>query len=267
MNAFDAALPPYEEKRLIARLHLDAVLPAMALLAPHDAPLRTAVGGRRDLPISFEVKDVGNSALTLGRDGTVAAHPAGHRPGGALRLWFSSPQQFLQSTANQAALPLPLGGWSRLGEVSRLREAGRRVESLLRDRSIDPVLFGFGNLAVGLAATTVWLREHPAGAAQRPALHDGVVTFSCPDLPADLWIDCRELTSGRGDPPRAPLAEVTLRDLDTLVAELDQRLDSLAALGGGEIRIRGHLLVVDRLNLILAAVSRLLNPPATPAAS
>jgi hypothetical protein len=197
------------------------------------------------------------SSVTLGAP-AFSWHPSP----GDLRLWFPTAHQFLRATAQRTALALPHGNLAALGQLSRFQSAGQRLDQLLRDPSLAPALFAYGNLAVGLAGACSWLRHHPDAPARRAALGDGVLTFACPALPAPLWIDLAALTTGTGPAPRPPVAELTFATLDTLLAELDHSLDALAALGGGELRIRGHLLVAERLSLVLNEVSRLLNPPA-----
>ncbi len=257
-----AALPlPAQQQRLLARLHLGAVLPALPRLAAHDDALRTAAAGRRDLPVVFTVRDLGAFALTFASDGTVRHHPAPEPPpGGALRLWYPNADAFVRGMNRQPALVLPTGGWTRLGERRRIEAAAARFETLLRAPEVSPRLFAYGNLAVGLAAAAVWLRFHPQGPAHRRGLLDGVIVIGCAELPDSLWIDTRDLTTGGGPPRRPPLTEITFRDLAVMRAELAHTLDSMAALGGGELRIRGHAPVAERLNLVLAEVDRLLNP-------
>ncbi len=263
---------------LQALLALEAALPALALLAPHDAELRRAASGPRPFAVTLSVRGlISRCRLAFAADGSVTTDdsvtlgaPAlvrrgassRHQPPGDLRLWFPTSNQFLRATANRPALAIPHSKLTALGQLSRFKAAGKRLDQILRDPSLAPALFAYGNLAVGLAGACAWLRHHPDAPARRAALGDGLLTFACPALPAPLWIDLAALTSGTGSAPRPPVAELSFATLDTLLAELDHSLDSLAALGGGELRIRGHLLIAERLSLVLNEVSRLLNPPA-----
>ncbi len=245
---------------LLAALHLEAVLPALALLAPHDAELRRAASGSRAFAVALSVRGAfAPRRLAFSAEGGIDTAKVAQS--GDLRLWFPTAGQFLRVINQQPAMLLPLSGWGSLGQVGRFSAAGRRLDQLLRYPHENPALFAFGNLAVGLAGAAVWLRLHPQGAERRTRLGDGVATFACPALPAPLWLDLRTLTSGFGPAPRPPMVEVTFANLPTLLAELEHRLDALAALGGGELRIRGHLPVAEGLGLVLNEVSRLLNPP------
>ncbi len=247
---------------LLASLHLDAVLPALALLAPHDAELREAASGRVSFGVTLRTRGLASRRrLAFSPDGAITTATSAER--GDLRLWFPGPGQLVRTMEKRASLVVPTGGWGGLGQLGRFSRAGARLDALLRNPSVSPPLFAFGSLAVGLAGAAVWLRLHPDGASRRAALGDGLVAFSCPALPAPLWIDLSALETGVGPAPRAPITELFFKNLDTLIAELEHRLDALAALGGGELRIRGHLLIAERLGLVLAEVGRLLNPPAS----
>lgn len=260
INGTDTSLPAPEAARLLATLHLRAVLPQMAILAAEDPVLREAAAGATELTLSFEVAGIGHTALRLLPDGHIQNLDTDALPPGTLRLWFPTVGQFLRTVEGQSAFVLPRGGWLRLRERARLEQASRHFEAILRDPTVDARLHALGSLAVGLAAAAVWLEIHPQGPILQTQLLDGAFTFTCPDLPHPFWFDARTLSSGTGAPPRPPIAETHLDRLETLLAELNHSQDSLAALGTGTLRIRGHLPVMERLNLLLAEVARLLLP-------
>ncbi len=253
---------PTARRRLLAALYLHAALPALAALAPHDKPLRRAAAGARDVTLEIRVRGVGRRTLRLSAEGDIADLGEARVAGGALRLWFPGAGQFLRNIERRPAIALPLASWGSLGQLGRLQAAGRRHEALLREPTLSPELHVYGGLAVALAGAATWLRKHPSGRTEQARLGNGVVTFACPALPTLLWFDSAAPASGIGAPPRAPVAELWFRDLEPLQAELTRTLDSLSALGGREMRVRGHLLVAERLGLLLAAVGKLLNPTA-----
>ncbi len=260
INARDTSLPSPASARLLATLHLRAVLPQMAILAAEDPVLRAAAAGTTELVLTFEVAGIGHTALRLHPDGHIQTLDTDAPPPGTLRLWFPTVGQFLRTVEGRSAFVLPRGGLLRLRERSRLEQASRRFEAILRDPAVDARLHALGSLAVGLAAAATWLRTHPAGPALQTELLDGTFTFTCPDLPHAFWFDARTLCSGTGTPPRPPIAETHLDRLETLLAELNHSQDSLAALGAGTLRVRGHLPVMERFNLLLAEVAHLLLP-------
>lgn len=239
---------------LKAALYLDAVLPALAELSALDAPLRSAASGSRPFTVTLSVRNVGVRHLSFTPEGqiTTAAVP------GALHLWFPSAGQFLRTVANRPALTLPVGGWSQLSQVRRFSAAGARLETLLNTRAnAHLALHAWGNLLVGIRATTTWLRLHPA---DRTRLSSGIVVFACPVFPAPLWLDLATLTTGTGEPASPVTARITFADLPTLLAELGHTLDSPAALGLGTLRIEGHLPLAENLGLLMLKAGNLLKP-------
>lgn len=246
---------------LQAALTLDAALPALAALAPHDSALRTAAAGPRAFAVSLSVRGLpAHRRLAFAADGMIATSTT-PQPGD-LRLWFPTAGQFLRTTANRPALVFPLGGFSQLAQIRRFAAAGARLETLLNTRSDDArlALHAWGNLHVGLAAAASWLRHHADGPATHARLGCGTVLFACPAFPAPLWLDLATLTTGTGEPSAPVTARITFADLPTLLAELDQQLDAPAALGLGTLRIEGHLPLAENLGLVMLKAGNLLKP-------
>ena len=246
---------------LKAALYLEAVLPALPVLATHDAPLATALAGP-DVAISFSAPGGLHARLSLiGNHATVTRE---RQPGGA-RLWFPTAGQLVRAFdgSGRTALALPLGGFTHLGRARRLVAAGRRLEALLNARDRDPThlaLHAWGNLVVGIHAATTWLRRHPDGPATYDRLGRGVAVFTCPAFPAPLWLNLATLTTGAGEPPGPTMVRVEFADLATVLAELDHQLDAPAALGLGTLRITGYLPLAESLGLVMLKAGNLLKP-------
>jgi hypothetical protein len=259
--------PAQNSPALLAALYLEAVLPAIPLLATRDAALAAALAGS-DFAVVFTTAGHLRTRLALRAGVATGSFGAASSPQpGDIRLWFPSPGQVVRAFdgRRRPAIALPLGGWLRLFRLRRLSAAGQRVEFILTHRpppadTAALALHAWGNLAVGLAAATAWLRHHPDGPAARARLGSGVVVFSCPALPSSLWLDLTSLTTGAGEPPHGAvlMATVTFADLDTLLAELDHQLDAPAALGLGTLRLSGHLPLAENLSLLLLKVGNLL---------
>ncbi len=262
--------PTENSPTLLAALYLEAVLPAIPLLATRDPPLAAALAGP-DFATVFATSGGLRTRLAI-RTGVATASfgPAAAPQAGDICLWFPTPGQVVRSFdgRRRPAVAFPLSGWFHLPRLRRLTAAGQRLESILTHRPApdscgpDLALHAWSNLTVGLAAAAAWLRHHPDGPATRARLGPGVVVFSCPALTAPLWLDLTTLATGTGAPPADAvlMATVTFADLDTLLAELDHRLDAPAALGLGTLRLSGHLLLAENLSLLLLKVGKLLKP-------
>ncbi|MFA6285828.1 MAG: hypothetical protein WC661_00485 [Opitutaceae bacterium] len=240
---------------LKAALYLEAVLPALAHLAPHDEELRRAASGPRAFAVWLTVRGGSVRRLSFSADGLIAT---GTTPQpGDLRLWFPSANQFLRTMANRPALALPVGGWNSLGQVRRFSAAGARLETILNTRADSHLrLHAWGNVLVGVAAACAWLRHHPA---QRAGLN-GAGVIACPDFPAPIWFDADALTWGLGEPPVHPTVRITFANLSVVLAELDNRLDAPAALGLGDLKITGLQPLAEKLGLVMLKAGKLLKP-------
>jgi len=254
---------------LLAALYLEAVLPAIPLLAACDASMASMLEGS-DFAVVFST--VGHLRARLEIQGNTCSATKGAeaigRPGD-LHLWFPSAAQVVRAFdgRHRFALALPVGGWHRLPQTRRIAAAGNRLEVLLNCRPApaapDLALHAWGRLAVALAASASWLRHHPKGPDTRARLGTGIATFDCPAFPAKLWINLDKLTTGSGPLPAQAEAVVGIvfADLDTVLAELDHRLDAPAAIGLGTLRLTGKVPLAESLGLILLKVGKLLQPP------
>lgn len=245
---------------LAAALYWEAALPAMPLLAAHDAPLAAALAGP-DVAVAFSAPgNLRARCAIIGGQLTVSREPA--RPGD-VRLWFPTAGQVVRAFdgSGRAALALPFGGFTRLARARRFTAAGQRLEVLLNTREpAHLALHAWGNLAVGIHAAMTWLRRHPDGPAAHASLGRGTAVFVCPAFPAPLWLDLATLTAGTGEPPAPVTVRIEFADLATVLAELDHQLDAPAALGLGTLRITGYLPLAENLGLVMLAAGNLLKP-------
>jgi hypothetical protein len=244
---------------LKAALYLEAVLPALPLLAAHDAPLAAALAGP-DVAISFSAPDGLRARLGVVRNQTTCTRDP--RPGD-LRLWFPTHGQLVRAFdgSGRTAIALPFGGFTQLPRARRLIAAGQRLETLLNTRApAHLALHAWGNLLVGIQAAVTWLRRHPEGPGVHERLGRGLAVFACPAFPAPLWLNLADLTAGIGEPSDPLTVRVIFADLATVLAELDHQLDAPAALGLGTLRITGYLPLAEALGLIMLKAGQLLKP-------
>ncbi len=251
--------------RLQAALHLHAVLPALAVLAPLDAGFASILQGI-DTAVTLRVPGLDPTRIER-RAGRITVN---HRsaPGGLL-LHFPTAGQFVRACNQHFAIALPVAGITALPSAKRLLDqAGARLEAVLTDRAKVRQNDAFARihvpaaLTVAVAGSAVWLRRHPEG----PALHDRyegcLISFTAIDPDFSIWLDLapKVPTWGIGPAPRAADAEVRFADLPTVVGELLHENDSLISLGNGNLRIRGHLPLAEQLGLVMQKVDRILQP-------
>lgn len=245
------------EPALQAALYLEAVLPALPRLAAHDAPLAAALAGPDVAVTLFAPNSLNTRVAVTSGQATVLHNP---QPGD-LRLWFPTHGQLIRAFdgAGRSALAFPVAGFTRLPRARRLIAAGKRLETLLNTRAPEHLaLHAWGNLLVGIQASTTLLRLHPSACPRFPLR--GLVVFACPDFPAPLWIDLAALTTGTGQPDSPITARITFADLATVLAELDHVLDAPAALGLGTLRIEGHLPLAESVGQLMLQAGNRLKP-------
>ncbi|WP_232766875.1 hypothetical protein [Geminisphaera colitermitum] len=272
MITTSAATNP-RDQRLKAALYLEVVPGVMDLLSEHDSALSAALAGPA-FGLVFSGWRCPRRRLDVadGRVYRCGIMDSAPQPGD-LRLWFPGPRWMVRAFEGRPTLALPLGGWRHLrGGLRRFQLAGKRLQALLDDRAVaqsDSVrlaLHAWGNLAAGLAAATAWLRGHPRGLWHRAPLSGGSFIFDCDTLPAPLWIQPGTLRWGAGPPPdasAAPIAHVEFAHVSVLLDEFDHRLDALAALGTGDLRITGRLPLVDQLSCVMNQAGAILRPAKT----
>lgn len=237
----------------------------MSLLSEHDSGLSSALAGPA-FALAFCGCRCSSARLVIADGRTQRPDPAMPQPGD-LRLWFPGPRWMTRAFEGRSTIALPLGGWRHLRDgLRRFQRAGDRLRTILEDRvathapsnPAQQVLHAWGNLAAGLAAAVAWMRAHPNGSVYRKIFGDGIFSFDCDALPAPLWIKPGALRWGAGEPPGASIAHVEFAHVSVLLDELDHRLDALAALGSGDLRITGRLPLVDRLSAVMNQAGALL---------
>ncbi len=110
-------------------------------------------------------------------------------------------------------------------------------------------------LAVAVRSVPVLGQLDPACRAQLAALPRGLALFSCGTIPsAWVWVDGRASRAGIGAPPESPLVEIRFQSPATAAGALGDRIDQLAAVHDGRIRIDGLVPLADGLDLVFSRI-------------
>ena len=255
---------------LLARLHLQAVLPALEdLVALSPAARRLAEGWKATLRLRLSGHGGPAATLVSPGDGSLRVHPHGGGPA-QMTLLFLSPGQLNRTFLNAAALPpLPLGAPWNLAKLPRFTKlaaalntalqpaAGALDDAAYRDvhlRLLFRVLVGaIPPIGMGDPAAVHSLSHTPAGLAE--------IRSPARDLRGWVKWTGRTLTSGLGAPPQVPDVAITFRDLATIDAALLGTLDNQSAVGLGQIDVRGLVPLADGLGMVMDKVDGYLKPP------
>lgn len=260
---------------LLARLHLQAVLPALEdLVDVVPAARRLAEGWKFALRLRLAGTDGPAATIVSRGDGTLRVHPHGGVPVQMTLLFFSA-NQLNCTFLNAAALPpLPLGAPWRLGKLRGFTKLAAELNTALQPgpgaladeayrnahlRLLFRVLIGaIPIIGMGDPAASHAIAPTPAGVAE---IHAPARDFRG-------WVKWtgRTLTSAMGAPPSPADVVITFRDLETVDSALLGTLDNNAAVGLGQIDVRGLVPLADSLGVVMDKVDGYLKPPGAAAA-
>ena len=258
----------------LARLHLHAVLPALADLAAL-VPEARQISSTWNFSLRLQLPGGPAATLVSPGDGTLHVTPGRDMPA-RLVLTFLSARQLNRTFLNQSALPpLPTGGFWRILNIrpfvaltkildrylqptpeALTDEAFRRVHLRLLFR----VLIGAAPIVGETdAASRHSLTHTPPGTLELRAPSLGLVGHL-------RWRD-GQLTSGLGPTAEreGPDAVITFVDLPTADDALLGRLDPNAAVGLGKVDVRGLVPLADGLSVVMDRVEGYIKPPGAPA--
>lgn len=257
----------------LARLHLHAVLPALADLAAL-VPEARQIAARWNFSLRLQLPGGPAATLLSPGDGTLHVEPGRDAPA-RLVLTFLSAHQLNRTFLNQSALPpLPTGGFWRVLNVRPFIALTK-----LLDRHLQPAPEALTDEAFRRIHLRLLFRvligAVPAVAEDDPVAHHslshtppGLVELRVPALGLVGWMHWAHgrLTSTYGPAPAdaAPDAIITFTDLPTADDALLGRLDPNAAVGLGRVDVRGLIPLADGMSVVMDRVEGYIKPPGSP---
>jgi hypothetical protein len=259
-------MPSPDSSRLTARLYLEAVLPTLAALPGVDDEAATLIREER-FGIRFQTSS-GSSGTICFENGKSSSTPIPHVP--VLKLWLASDNQCVRLFSKRGlALPLPIGGWTVLPKLPTFQKLADRMEKLLQPEPSElenpKVLQAhvFLSLHLAIHALVPMLERDPVGIKTRSTLPKGIASFRyrSESFP-ELWIDLRgdRPVAGTGTPPASPLVTLDFRNDEAARLAMANQLDSLAALGRGDLALNGFVPFADGLDLVMQRIQPYLLP-------
>lgn len=250
----------------LGHLHLSAVLPALEDLVQLSPPAAALARGW-SFPLRLRLRG-GPQATILPRGGAlrVTLEPP---PPGAMTLNFLGARQLNRAFRNQRALPpIPSGAVWHLAGIQRFTKLSKLLDRALQptpDALRDP---GFLSLHLRLLFK-VLMGALPVIAARDPGVRHalastprGLAEIRMDGLDLLGWArwDGKQLAAATGPPPTAPDVQIIFRDAATAAAALRSQLDATAAVGLGQIEIRGLVPLADGLSAAMDRVETYLKP-------
>jgi len=247
-------------QNLRCRLYFEAALPRLASLSQL-APGRLAcLRGRRVLIV---LRTRSGLRLPLAFRG---GHISVEEPEGLplLELLFNTDEQANRTFMGRPALPpMPVRGLHRLGQARLLKDASAELDRLVKPgaRVAEPEQGLAARLIaeVALAALPVLARHEPkAREAMRGGPH-GLALFSVAgDFRAWVRVAGDETAWGLGKPPGTPRVHVRFADSGIAYRAFNNKLDTQAAIGRGELGVEGYVPLADHLDRLMVRLQEYL---------
>ena len=254
---------PETYERILARLHLRAILPAFADLIEIDKNAQD-IAHKMNFALCFRSWS-GIETLLHFEAGKLIINPASENLA-PLKLAFPSDKQ-VNNLFLHRAFPLILPNWRfwKLPKLMKFRKLSARLESILKSdpvqlRSDPSLLQTHIHLLMGSiipSAFTV-LARHEIASQNILSSQSGLIQLQVSGYPIRSWIDCQDpesTTYGSGAAPRLPDLAITFRDLETALLSTRHELDALAATSGGDIKLEGKIPLGDAANAVLDRIS------------
>lgn len=248
-----------KDERVLAYCNLFGVLGAIPRLLELDAEAAALTAGKT-ITVGFSVRG-GPSAALIFADGRAELRE-GAKPC-HVRLYFPSPAAF-NALIDGHGMPIPLSGFHRLGFLlgpfTRLTD---RLAAYLRpteEALADPEFFRRSTLLmlhVIAGAVAAVGCEDKVGRFSASNIVDGVIRLEIAGEPGDvvgIRAEGHRLTALHTDPGLG-FSSMCFDSLTTARDLFDGKINAVAAVGEGKVRIGGMISQVDNINRILDRVA------------
>ncbi len=247
-----------KDTSVLARCNLFAVLGAIPKLIELDPEAAALVAGKR-IKIGFSVKNCAEATLVI-RDGK--AEMVKGTKGCSIKLYFASPEKF-NALIDGTGTPLPVSGFHHIGfllkEFTKLTDILSAYLRPTPERLSDPVFFERSTtlMLYVIGRAIVQIGNHDkVGMFSASNITDGKILLGIGD---DLTVAIHAKNSHLMFNPAPNRESVTSRmvfdSLQTARDLFDGRINAIAAVGMGQVRINGMISQVDNVNRILDRVA------------
>lgn len=232
------------QDEIAARLYLHAVLPAFEELA-RVSPRAQALIANWNCAVEFAISGGAGAAVRFD-GGDVSVLPE-RCADAMISLFFLSSAQLVKQFEGKFSLPLPRRGLFRLASLYRFHRLGVILQEELEQH---PRLL----LGVALASLQPLIAHDRHARELMRDCPEGLAEFCIPACKLYGWVEWRagKIHSGRGHAPRPADVVVSFRGEQSALAALRGELDEWAAIGAGELRVKGLLLLAETLGLVMA---------------
>ncbi len=251
-----------KDPAILARCNLFAILGAIPQLVALD-PGAAALVADKNISVGFTIKN-GPSATLSFRDGT-AIMTKGTK-GCSIRLFFASPEKF-NAMIDGTGKPLPISGFHHIGFLlGPFTELTDRLSTYLRptpERLADPVFFERSTklmlYVIGRAIVQIGNHDE-VGRFSASNITDGKIRLAigpeaAPVAAVAIHAKANHLLFNADPSAEGVTSGMTFADLHVARDLFDGKINAIAAVGLGQVRVGGMISQVDNINRILDRVS------------
>ena len=254
------------KRKIKARLYLNAVLPAFEDLLDFSEDARAHMHGRK-FKLGFQTSSGLKSTLIF-ENGTCQFTKTKQRQR-QIVLHFVSEEQLNREFEDEGfRLPIPIKGATRVGDLKAFKAVSTELEKCLRpsQEKLDEVEFHAFHvglqLGIALRAAIELATHEPLSKNIMGQCPSGLAFFSVGKDGYGAWLlwESGRLTSGKGTPERKPDVTVEFQDAETALRAVGNRIDVMAAVGLGEIKVSGLVPLADSLGYIFERIPLYIQP-------
>ena len=247
-----------KDTTVLARCNLFAVLGAIPQLIELDPDAAALVAGKK-IKIGFLIKNCAEATLVI-RDGK--AEMVKGTKGCSIKLFFASPEKF-NALIDGTGTPIPISGFHHIGfllkEFTKLTDILSAYLRPTPEKLADPVFFERSTtlMLYVIGRAIVQIGNHDkVGQFSASNIVDGKILLGIGD---DLTVAIHAKNSHlmfNPTPNRDSItSQMVFDSLQTARDLFDGRINAIAAVGMGQVRISGMISQVDNVNRILDRVA------------
>jgi len=253
-------------QHLQTRLFLHAVFPTLDDVIKASPAARALIEQSGDFSVLFRTRSGLRASYRF------TPHGCHYSPGDSdlagIALYFWSDGQAAATFLERRALPpIPTRGFGELSKMKTFAALGAEMRKWLKpsDEQLadDGFRRTFAMMSLGLALRGVvqlgrFERKSCLTVQNGP---QGVLAFRIEGSDQLAWLNLKfdELSSGAEKPPTEPDVEVVFRDSTIAARAVTNQLDSMAAVGRGDIKIHGLVPLADSANALMDRVQPLVD--------
>jgi len=250
------------------RLFLHAVFPALDAVIKASPKAQQIMRDNGDFSLCFRTRSGISASYFFSEEGCEYLQSGGSSAG--IELLFLTDGQAAATFFEQTALPpVPLKGFTGLQHMKTFTALTDEMRDWLKPSADNLAKESFRQIYVSMALKLALRGVAQLGRFERKSIEavasgpQGVAAFQLGEGGEPHWISLStdEIRVGSGEPDTAPDVRVIFRDSVVAANALQDKVDSMAAVGQGQIEVRGLVPLADHLNYLMERVQPYIDPP------